>query len=162
MALKEATSRPLLFWFKCRQLARLARIVIVARSLLQQIIASEMGLKSSAEFDQRSSASHDDGPSDTPQEWLQHPTSQDIQPPPPSTPPPPSPPPPPENYKWQVCIGKDDYGNKIWVEYSKDVAEILEYMYNHPLMHEDQTYVYEWTNIVNKIPTVLPCRCQVM
>ena len=108
------------------------------------------------------SASHDDGPSDTPQEWLQHPTSQDIQPPPPSTPPPPSPPPPPEYYKWQVCTGKDDYGNKIWVEYPKHVAEILEYMYNHPLMHEEQTYMYEWTNILSKKRTVLSARCQVV
>ena len=103
-----------------------------------------------------------DGSSDTPQERRQHPTSHDIRPPPPSTPPPPSPPPPPEYYKWHVCTGEDDFGNKIWVEYPKHVAEILEYMYNHPLMHEEQTYMYEWTNIFSKKQTVLSVRCQVV
>ena len=69
---------------------------------------------------------------------------------------------PPDSVKWEVYTDKDKYGNKIWVEYPKHVAESLEYMYNHPLMHEEQTYMYEWTNILSKKQTVLSARCQVV
>ena len=111
----------------------------MARSLLQQIIASEMGLESFAEPDQGNDASHDDGPSDTPEERLQHPhesapgefalaSSSSLAS---------SLAPLPDYYKWYVCPGEDEFGNKIWAEYSKTVAEILEYIYNLPLIREE-------------------------
>ena len=88
----------------------------------------------------------------------------DVSPPPSDTSPTSSSSPllPPDSVKWEVYTDKDKYGNKIWVEYPKDVTEILEYMYNHPLMSEDQTYVYKWTNLLSKKQTILFVSCQVV